>query len=118
MRDARAGPPVRHEAPGAARDRVGGRAQMTGETRENRLKRLRIRSWRRGVKEMDLVLGNYANDMLDSLPDGELDLFEALLEEMDQDLLRWITGQEPEPGHYTELFARLKKHAASRGFAR
>ncbi|MFV0336242.1 MAG: succinate dehydrogenase assembly factor 2 [Tropicimonas sp.] len=90
---------------------------MSVETRENRLKRLHIRSWRRGIKEMDLVLGHYSDDMLAGMTGEELDLYEALLGEMDQDLLSWITGQEPEPEHYSALFARLRDHARARGFA-
>lgn len=90
---------------------------MTSETRENRLKRLHMRSWRRGIKEMDLVLGNYSDEKLDGMDDAELDLYEALLGEMDQDLLRWITGLDPVPEQYVELFARIADHAKSRGTA-
>ncbi len=90
---------------------------MTTETRENRLKRLHMRSWRRGIKEMDLVLGHYSDDKLDGMDDSELDLYEELLAEMDQDLLRWITGLDPVPEQYSELFARIKAHAKSHGTA-
>ncbi len=87
---------------------------MISETRENRLKRLHIRSWRRGIKEMDIVLGRYSDDMLEKMAEEDLDLYESLLNEMDQDLLRWITGQEPEPEHYSALFTRIKDHARQR----
>ncbi len=90
---------------------------MIEETHENRLKRLLMRSWRRGIKEMDLVLGNYSNDKLADMDDAELDLYEALLAEMDQDLLRWITGLDPVPEQYVDLFARISEHAKSRGTA-
>ena len=88
---------------------------MTAEPRETRLKRLRMRSWRRGIKEMDLVLGRYSDAHLDAMDNAELDLYEALLAEMDQDLLRWITGQDPVPAHYEALFERISEHARSRG---
>jgi antitoxin CptB len=63
-----------------------------GETREIRLKRLRIRSWRRGTREMDLILGPYADGALFALDDGALDDYEALLEQPDPDLYVWISG--------------------------
>lgn len=90
---------------------------MTEETREHRLKRLHMRSWRRGIKEMDLVLGKYSDDNLESLSNEDLTLYDALLNENDQDMLRWITGQDPVPEQYTDLFARISEHAHSRGTA-
>jgi antitoxin CptB len=62
------------------------------ETREVRLKRLRLRSWRRGTREMDLILGPFADDALAALDDGALDEYEALLEQPDPDLYAWICG--------------------------
>ena len=62
------------------------------ETREIRLKRLRIRSWRRGTREMDLILGRYADSALPVLDDGALDGYEALLEQPDPDLYAWVSG--------------------------
>jgi len=60
---------------------------------EARLKRLRMRSWRRGTKEMDLILGPFSDSELDGLSPEELDLYEALLSENDQDLYPWITAR-------------------------
>lgn len=91
---------------------------MTTETHENRLKRLRMRSWRRGIKEMDLVLGKFSDDKLETLGAADLDTYEALLNENDQDMLRWITGQDPVPEHFADLFGRISEHAHSRGTAR
>lgn len=58
-----------------------------------RLKRLTMRSWRRGTKEMDLILGPFADTELAGLTESELDLFEMLLEENDHDLYGWITAR-------------------------
>ena len=70
------------------------------ETREIRLKRLRLRSWRRGTREMDLVLGPYADGPLAGLDDDMLDAYEALLEEPDPDLYAWVSGAaEPADAH-------------------
>lgn len=70
------------------------------ETHENRLKRLKIRCWRRGTKEMDLLFGQFADSGLAALPDAELDAFEALMDENDNDLYLWISGAEPVPDHH------------------
>jgi antitoxin CptB len=63
-----------------------------GESREVRLKRLRIRSWRRGTREMDLILGPYADGALAALDAPALAAYEALLEEADPDLYAWVCG--------------------------
>lgn len=72
-----------------------------------RLKRLRMRAWRRGTREMDLILGPWAEAELDALGEADLDAFEALLEENDQDLYRWVSGAEPPPDSHAALIARL-----------
>ena len=65
----------------------------TMETPENRLKRLHMRSWRRGMKEMDLILGHFADDHLADLPTDDLNLYERMLGENDQDLYLWVTAR-------------------------
>ena len=70
---------------------------MTQEWREHRLKRLSMRSMRRGIKEMDIILTRYADARLASMDAVELDRYEALLEENDQDLYQWVSGQRPAP---------------------
>lgn len=62
-----------------------------------RLKSLLLRSWRRGTKEMDLILGPYADARLADMSETELADYEAMLSENDQDLYAWITGQLPTP---------------------
>lgn len=81
------------------------------ETREIRLKRLRLRSWRRGIKEMDLILGRFADTALADLADAELDDYDAMLNENDHDLLGWVTGQAVPPAHLTAILARISAHA-------
>ena len=70
---------------------------MTQETRETRLRRLYMRSIRRGIKEMDLILGSFAKDALHDLDDVSLDAYEAMLNENDQDLYTWVSGQIDPP---------------------
>ena len=67
------------------------------ETPEARLKRMKIRSWRRGTKEMDLILGPYADATLALMDEAALDLYDDLLEENDQDLYQWVSGQGTPP---------------------
>ncbi|MEL6478292.1 MAG: succinate dehydrogenase assembly factor 2 [Pseudomonadota bacterium] len=78
------------------------------EPLETRVKRLRIRCWRRGTKEMDLLLGAYADSALTSLEPEALDAFEAMLEENDQDLYVWFSRQAPEPAAHRATLARLR----------
>ncbi|MBN9347320.1 MAG: succinate dehydrogenase assembly factor 2 [Devosia sp.] len=68
-----------------------------GEDIAIRRRRLRYRAWHRGTKEMDLVLGPFADAHLDGLAAPELDRLEALMDEEDTDLLKWVMGQEPVP---------------------
>jgi antitoxin CptB len=80
---------------------------VTAEAVETRLKRLKVRSWRRGIREMDLILGGWSDARLATLDAAELDLYEALLEENDQDLYGWITGREAAPERLRPLLMRI-----------
>lgn len=78
------------------------------ETREIRLKRLRIRSWRRGIKEMDLILGGFADQGMSDLNDEMLNAYEAMLSENDQDLYVWFSGQQPLPDDHGQIIAYIQ----------
>ncbi len=80
---------------------------MTAEPHDIRLKRLAMRSMRRGIKEMDLILSAYADRNLSAMTSGQLDLYEALLSENDQDLLSWTTGQAPAPDRFAALIGEI-----------
>ena len=69
-------------------------------------KQLLFRAWHRGTKEMDLVLGHYADAHLDRMTDRELDQFEALIGLPDHQLYQWVTGREPIPAHYDTAVMR------------
>ncbi len=60
-------------------------------------KRLAWRASRRGIKEMDIVVGGFADARLSTMTPQELVVFEVLLEIPDQQLLSWVTGQEDVP---------------------
>ncbi len=70
---------------------------MGVENLDARRKRLLYQSRHRGMQEMDLLLGRFAERFLDGMTDVQLDEFDAVLVENDLDLLNWITGKEPVP---------------------
>lgn len=84
------------------------------ETPEARLKRMKMRSWRRGTKEMDLVLGPWADAHLDGLSAAELEEYEVLLAENDQDLMSFIFEQAQPAPLIAPLLAKITTFARDR----
>lgn len=90
------------------------------ESPELRLRRLHMRSWRRGMKEMDLILGPFAEGPLTGLSSIELDNYEILLQQNDQDLYRWIAarvagrGDLQGPPELELLLDRIAEFASNR----
>lgn len=74
-----------------------------------RLKKLKLRAWRRGFKEADLILGPFADKHVATFTQDELDWFEALLEQPDHDLYAWILERTTTPAEFEgPLMNRLK----------
>ena len=67
---------------------------------DTRLKRLRFRAWHRGTREADLMIGGFFDARHQSWDAGELDWFEALLEEQDVDIMGWAIGSIPCPAQW------------------
>ncbi len=67
------------------------------ESQENRRKRLKFRAWHRGTREMDLLLGSFADLHVMEFADPDLDEFEEILNCPDPDLYSWMTGQSVPP---------------------
>src|SRR6266702_1126571 len=92
---------------------------MTGTTRssdglDDRRKRILFRCWHRGTREMDLILGRFADAEIGNLSDNELDELERLLEESDPDLYAAITGNKVLPADVTgALFTRIKAYPSA-----
>ena len=83
-------------------------ATLTSAALDERRRRILFRAWRRGLREMDLVMGQFADMNLPVMSDAELDEFERLLAVPDPQVLSWIVGSEPIPAnHDTPLFANL-----------
>ena len=71
-------------------------------------KRLKFRSWHRGTREMDLLLGRFADGSLDAFDAEGLRVYAALLEQPDPDIYDWVTGREECPsGVLRPLIAAL-----------
>ncbi|GEP03681.1 succinate dehydrogenase assembly factor 2 [Methylobacterium oxalidis] len=94
---------------------------MSGTTRTSadldpRRRRTLYRAWHRGIREMDLIMGRFADAEIGSLSETDLSAFEGLIEVPDRDLFRWLTGEAPVPENYdTPVYRRLKafhKHDA------
>jgi antitoxin CptB len=91
---------------------------MTGSTRssdglDDRRKRLLFRCWHRGTREMDLILGRFADAEIADLSDGDMAELERLLEVPDPDLYAALTGDKPlDPEYASALFDRIKARRA------
>jgi antitoxin CptB len=76
---------------------------------DERRRRTLFRAWHRGMREMDILYGKFADSEIAKLSDGELDQLEALMELPDRDVLMFMTGEADTPANYdTALFRRLK----------
>ena len=74
-----------------------------------RRRRIVFRAWHRGTREMDLVLGRFADHHAATLSEAEVEMFEALMEAPDPDSFRWITGSLPTPANFdTPLLQRIR----------
>jgi antitoxin CptB len=97
---------------------VGLDLEMTGTTRsshglDDRRKRLLFRCWHRGTREMDLILGRFADAEIGTLTDAELSELERLIEVPDPDLYAALIGEKPLAAEYAgALFGRIKAFRA------
>ncbi|MBA5803027.1 succinate dehydrogenase assembly factor 2 [Rhizobium changzhiense] len=81
---------------------------LTSAGLDPRRRRILFRCWHRGIREMDLVFGQFAEAEVARLSEAELDEFETIMEEEDNDLVRWIMGTWPVPERFqTPMFARI-----------
>ena len=84
-------------------------SMLSSAALDERRRKILFRAWRRGMREMDLVMGQFADASLPAMSDAELDEFERLLEAPDPQVLAWITGEEATPSEFdTPLFERLR----------
>lgn len=82
--------------------------QLSSAALDERRRRLLFRSWHRGMREMDLLMGNFADAFLAGMSEAEVDAFEFLSDADDRELLSWLTSQHPVPTEYdTQMFHRI-----------
>jgi len=84
-------------------------SSLSSDGLDERRRKLLFRSWHRGTREMDLVMGRFADAWLARLSDAELGEFERLINVPDPQLYDWITGPDaPSPDYDTGLFRRMR----------
>lgn len=77
-------------------------------TLTDRQRKILYRANHRGMKETDVLLGGFASARLTTLSETELNRFEALLEELDADVMDWVIGKLPLPAHLdADLFQKI-----------
>ncbi len=69
--------------------------------RDTRLKRLRFRSWHRGTREADYMVGGFFNQFADGWNEAEIGWYEMLMDEQDVDIIAWAIGTVTPPAHVT-----------------
>jgi antitoxin CptB len=74
---------------------------------EIRGKRLLFRSWHRGTRESDLILGRFADSHLAGFDAGQLDRYEVLIECADADIFDWVSGRAMPPPEHDHDVTRL-----------
>ena len=66
---------------------------------DERRRKLQFRAWRRGFRELDLIIGSFADKHLESMTEAEVDGFEQLLKVQDWEMFSWLTGTAAIPPH-------------------
>ena len=72
-------------------------------------KRLLIRSWRRGTKELDLILGQFSDKNLNRLKMAELNLYEQFLSNDDYLIYNWLFSKEDSPKIFKSLIKQIQE---------
>ena len=81
-----------------------------------RRRKLLFRAWRRGVREMDLIVGRFADVYIDKFDEPQLDDFERLIEVPNNELYAWVVGETVVPSdHDTAVLRQLKSFHAGTG---
>jgi antitoxin CptB len=83
--------------------------ERSSEGLDARRRKLLFRAWRRGVREIDLIIGRFADAHIEALDEAALAEFERLIEAPNGALYGWVTGAEHLPDKYdTALLAKLR----------
>lgn len=79
-------------------------------TDDSRRRKLRFRAWRRGFREMDLLMGSFADAHIMELSEADLNEFERLLETPDWEVYAWLIGQKPVPDKFKSALLDQMMH--------
>ena len=77
------------------------------DIREKTKKRLKIQSWRRGMKEVDLILGRFIDEFVNLLSDAEIDSYERLLLQEDRLIFGWISKKCSPPDEFNLIVEKI-----------
>jgi antitoxin CptB len=84
-------------------------SQISSADLDPRRRRILFRSWHRGMRETDVLIGRFADAEIARMNEAELAELEDLLEVGDRDILGWLTGElDVPPAYDTDLFRKLK----------
>ena len=77
---------------------------------DDRRRKILFRAWHRGMREMDYVLGTFTNAEIENLNNEEMDQFEALMQEPDPEMYKWLSGSVPVPAVWDiAIVKRIRK---------
>lgn len=81
---------------------------MSDSILDERRRKLKFRAWRRGFREMDLLMGSFADAHLADMSEEDLSEFERLLSTPDWEVYAWLIGQKTVPGNFNSpLLTRM-----------
>lgn len=82
---------------------------------EDYRKQLIYRSWHRGCKETDMLLGDFAKEELESFSDEQLNLYAQFITEDDWDIYAWLVGKQTIPEKYQEwLIEKIRRYSLNK----
>ena len=89
---------------------------MTADDLDTRRRAIKIRAWRRGMREMDILIGGFVDARLATLSEAEVSELERLMDVEVQKAFSWLCGtEEPEPGYDTPVFRQIQQFHSHSG---
>jgi antitoxin CptB len=84
-------------------------SNRSSEGLDERRRRLLFHAWHRGMREVDLITGRFADAHIGSLSETEVADFERLMDVPEPDLLAWVMGAEATPAAFdTAVFRKMR----------
>jgi len=77
--------------------------------KEDLIRELVHKSWHRGCKETDILLGHFARNMLSKMSESFLETYKNLILEADWDIYAWLVGEADIPKKYNDVLIKIKK---------